>query len=376
MLLKRIFFIPVCLVFVFILFECKSPKNEEASTIVETIPRFPLKRGVNISHWLSQSKVRGEEREAFFTQKDVDFIADIGYDHIRIPIDEEQMWNEDGKKEASAFRLLHSAIAWAVEYELKVIVDLHILRSHHFNAEEKPLWTEPAAQEKFYQCWRDLSAELRKYPNEVLAYELMNEPVADCPDDWNQLIEKSIQVVRANEPQRFVVIGSNRWQSADTFDQLVVPENDPFIILSFHFYAPFLLTHHEASWTGIGPYAGPVKYPGLLVEDVDVAKIESEDLKQRIENGNGIFTKDSLELMMEKPIRMAKELNLQLYCGEWGCLPTVPRESFLSWYADMKSILEKNQIGWTNWDYKGGFGIVHRNNNQEPIDDLIEVLMK
>ncbi|NJN25173.1 MAG: glycoside hydrolase family 5 protein [Cyclobacteriaceae bacterium] len=354
---------------------CQPAKKETRSHEDEAI-RFPLERGVNVSHWLSQSKARGEDRKNFFTKADMDFIAEIGYDHIRLPIDEEQMWDEAGNKDAEAFALLHDAIGWANDNELKVIVDLHILRSHHFNSTEKPLWTDPGARERFYQCWRDLSSELAKHPNELVAYELMNEPVADKAEDWNRLIAKATEAIRATEPQRFVVIGSNRWQSADTFDELEVPKNDPYIILSFHFYEPFLLTHHQAGWTDIGDYHGPVKYPGLLVEEAQLEAIADTILREKIESRNGLYDKTRLEAMMQKPIQKAKELNLQLYCGEWGCMPTVPRESLLAWYDDMRSILEKHDIGWTNWDYKGGFGIIDRNRDNQSIEDLIEVLMK
>jgi len=375
--MRRLFFSVTLLGLIVTIFQCQSEKKEStAQNEKETSPRFTIKRGVNISHWLSQSRVRGPERKAFFTQKDVEFIDSIGYDHIRIPIDEEQMWDEQGNKETEAFSLLHDAIGWAAENHLKVIVDLHILRSHHFNEDEKPLWTEPAAQERFYQCWRELSTELKRYPIDLVAYELMNEPVADDPEEWNILVGKAASVVREQEPERFLVIGSNRWQSVFTFDELKVPENDKYIILSFHFYHPFLLTHHQASWTDIGPYSGPVQYPGLAVKDEDIAAITDESLKKRIIADNGIYTKDSLERMMEKPIRKAKELDLQLYCGERGCLPTVPRESFIQWYADVRSILESHDIGWTNWDYKGGFGVVDRRNGNKPIEDLIEVLLK
>ena len=44
--------------------------------------KFEVIRGTNISHWLSQSKSRGLEREKFFTQKDVQSIAQMGFDHI------------------------------------------------------------------------------------------------------------------------------------------------------------------------------------------------------------------------------------------------------------------------------------------------------
>lgn len=359
------------------LLQCNTHQKEAKSVEAEAEkPRFEIEKGVNISHWLSQSKVRGAERKAIFTEDDVRFISELGYDHIRIPIDEEQMWNLEGMKETEAFELLHSGIRWALEKELNVIVDLHILRSHHFNADEKPLWTDPAAQERFFQCWRDLSSELSKYPTSEVAYELMNEPVADDPEDWNDLVAKATGVVRENEPKRFIVIGSNRWQSVKTFDDLKVPEGDPYIILSFHFYEPFLLTHHQASWTSIGAYEGPVTYPGLLVDSADLEGIKDESLRAQISRRNGVYNKDELEKLMLKPIQKAKDLNLQLYCGEWGCLPTVSRKSFLHWYGDMHDIMEKHNITWTNWDYKGGFGVVDRKLDDAPIEDLIEVLMK
>lgn len=375
--MKNLIFIVLAFVSWAFLSNCQGRKSEKAQTSEgNDIPVFQMKRGVNISHWLSQSRVRGADRAAFFTKTDVDFIAHIGYDHIRIPVDEEQLWNEAGEKEPEAFELLHNAIGWASDNQLRVVVDLHILRSHHFNESEKPLWTDPNAQERFFQCWRELSEELRKYPNNLVAYELMNEPVADDPEEWNVLVGNAAKTVRINEPERFLVIGSNRWQSVHTFDELKVPENDPHIILSFHLYEPFLLTHHEASWTSIGAYSGPVKYPGQLVEPEDLATIADASLRELIENRNGYYTIDSLEKLLEKPLRKARELNLQLYCGEWGCLPTVPRESLLQWYTDVRTILEKHNIAWANWDYKGGFGIVDRRNNNQPIDDLIEVLLK
>ncbi len=47
---------------------------------------FTIRRGTNIAHWLSQSEKRGEERRAFFQEKDVAYLADLGFDHLRIPV--------------------------------------------------------------------------------------------------------------------------------------------------------------------------------------------------------------------------------------------------------------------------------------------------
>ena len=333
---------------------------------------FEIHRGVNISHWLSQSGRRGQERREFFGDKDVALIASLGYDHIRLPVDEEQLWDEAGNREPEAFALLHNGIGWAKKNGLRIVVDLHILRSHHFNAAEKPLWTDPKAQEKFLQLWRELSSELKKYPVSLVAYELMNEPVADDPEDWNRLVAKAVAVVRAGEPHRTIVIGSNRWQSVGTFDQLRIPEGDRNIILSFHFYSPMLITHHQASWTSVGKYKGPVKYPGLLVKDEDMDGL-SDEVARIVKGNNGTYDRQRLEALLAKPLALSRKLDLPLYCGEWGAISRCRRQARMNWYADVCANLEKHGIAWANWDYKGGFGIV--TGGGQPDRELIDVLL-
>lgn len=348
-----------------------SAKPAERGTSRPAAAAFAIHRGINISHWLSQSRRRGEARRSFFQEEDVKFIAGRGFDHIRLPVDEEQLWDEDGTREAEAFGLLHDAIRWCKTHNLRIVVDLHILRSHHFNAKEKPLWTDPSAQARFLRLWRDLSSELGQYPAGLVAYELMNEPVADDPEDWNRLVEKAVGAIRKMEPDRTIVIGSNKWQSAGTFDVLRAPEGDKNIILSFHFYTPMLLTHYKASWTGVGKYTGPVNYPGRIVDPKDLEKLP-EEIARIGRRNNGVYNRDVFEALVQKPLRKARALNLPLYCGEWGCLPTTPRNARMQWYRDVRSVLEKNGIAWANWDYKGGFGI--RGRNGRPDEEFIDVL--
>ena len=321
--------------------------------------KFEVKRGTNLAHWLSQSNRRGVERQQFITKQDIISIAEMGFDHVRLPIDEEQMWDENGKRYEDAFQLMVNCIEWCAESDLKVIVDLHILRSHHFNATEKPLWTDPAEQEKFYELWGDLSNALIKYPDSLLAYELMNEAVADDPELWNNLVKNSVARIRAIEPERTIVIGSNRWQSVDTFDELKIPPNDQNILLSFHFYEPFLLTHFNASWTSLKGYKGPVHYPGTILSQEEYDQLP-EELKKVSKNWiDREYDKAWIREAWQKPISKAKDLGLPLYCGEFGVIAGPPEKEMYKWYSDMIDLFEENGIGYANWNYKSGsFGLI------------------
>lgn len=338
---------------------CK-PGSSTRQTAAETYPSFRIMRGTNIAHWLSQSKQRGEERKTFFTEKDIRFIDSVGFDHIRIPIDEVQMWDSTGKRYDDAFTLLNNSLEWCRKYGLRAIVDLHILRSHHFNAKEKPLWTKPEEQDKFISLWKDLSSFLHEWPAGMVAYELMNEPVADDPEQWNALVARLFDTIRTLEPVRVMVIGSNRWQSATTFDHLKIPANDTNIILSFHFYEPFFLTHYKAPWTELKDFTGEVSYPGQIV------------LNSKIAEQQRVYNRDTLVKMMQKPIHLADSLNLPLYCGEFGVIYLAPVEPKLAWYRDMVSIFEEHGIAYANWNYKaGGFGIVDKDiNPDQPVIDI------
>ena len=297
--------------------ECKKTEPPKCCT-----QKFTIQRGVNASHWLSQTTIRGEERAAYMSERDFKRIADMGFDHVRLPVDEEQLWTETGEQEPEAFALLHQAIDWCLENNLKVIVDLHVLRSHHFNvADNRQLWEEDSAQQQFISFWKQLSDKLKDTPLNMVAYEPMNEAVSDNPEDWNKLINWVIVELRKLEPKRTIIMGSNNWQQPGTFPDLSVPENDPNIILSFHYYTPFPLTHYLAPWNPFHRYDGPISYPGQAIDTTLYAGMD-EELLELVKWHNGYFDREALEKDIMTAVNVAKKFNLPLYCGEFGAFPT------------------------------------------------------
>ncbi|HPY82673.1 MAG: glycoside hydrolase family 5 protein [Bacteroidales bacterium] len=339
------------------LFACSSPEKK-----VETTPdTFEITAGVNISHWLSQ--VYGfSDRATFFTKADVQLIDSLGFDHIRIPIDEKEMWNEDGTPISEAFSYLTHAIEWCLEYNIRVIVDLHIIRSFYFNAGneggENTLFSDPKEQEHFYSLWQELSDTLKRFPTHMVAYELLNEAVAENPEDWNTLVAHGVAVIREQEPTRIIFIGSNNWQIAATFPALRVPENDTNLVLSMHNYDPILFTHYKANWTEFSDFDDSVSYPGIIISEETYEKNKNKYPGFRgFEDGKNAYGPETFETIFKPALEKAQELGLPLYCGEFGALPYVKREHRLQYYRDIVSVFKKHSIAYTAWDYKGLFGI-------------------
>ncbi len=341
---------------------------------------FKIQKGTNLSHWLSQSEERGEARRQHIQEDDFARLAELGFDFVRIPIDEVQFWDEDGNKIQEAWDLLTGAIDLAIKYDLRVIVDLHIIRSHYFNAENEggaaanTLFTDEAAQQQLINMWYQLSKVLKHYSVDYVAYEFMNEPVADEHEQWNQLIAKVHKALRAREPRRTLVIGSNKWQGTWTFKHLRVPEGDKNIILSFHYYEPMILTHYGAWWTKTKDYKGNVTYPGVVVSQEDY-EAAPEEAKPGLQNYLREWNRETLHAEMADAIAVAEKYGLQLFCGEWGVYETVNRDWAYAWTRDMISVFNEFNIAWTTWCYDADFGFWDQAKHDYKDRKLVDILM-
>lgn len=314
---------------------------------------FAIKRGINVSHWLSQ--VNGgwyAERKIYFSELDVIFLKRAGFDHIRIPMDEVELWDEEGKKIRHSWEFLENAIVWCERHGLRVVVDLHVVRNQGVE-----LFSEADVQANYLDMWTGIMDSVGKFNNDLVGYEIMVQAAVDDPEDWNRLMRKVFSHVREREPERVIIIGANMWQQIRMFPFLDIPQGDENIILSFNYFNPFFLTHYNANWTPLQAYQGPVHYPGKTVEEKDL-KVYPQGFVNATKPYLAHFDASVIEDEMLVALRVAAKNGLRLYCGEWGCFEDAPREDRLRWYSDMVDVMGNLGIARANWDYKGSFGIM------------------
>ncbi len=57
----------------------------------------------------------------YFKKSDLKQLADMGFDHIRLPVDEKEIFDTNMEFVPATRQLVHDAIAWCKEYNMRLV---------------------------------------------------------------------------------------------------------------------------------------------------------------------------------------------------------------------------------------------------------------
>lgn len=339
-----------------------------------------LNRGINLGGFLSQCDHTEEHYASFITDDDIKKIAEVGFDHVRLPIDCDFFQNEDGKFIDAHFDMLDKIVKLCKEVGLNIILDLHKAPGYDFNdagnKEKNNLFVSEELQQAFLTLWDKISKTYGVYDH--VALELLNEVVEkENADLWNALIKRTVAVIRKNT-KNTIIYGGIQWNSAMTVKLLEKPEDDN-IIFTFHFYEPLWFTHQKAYWVPAMDPNETVHYPMTMDEFVEGSKklgYQGEIVEKAAKAGITTMGVPFLEFLINEAVEAAKAAGVPLYCGEFGVIDRAPLEDTVRWYADADEAFRIYDIGCAAWTYRGkDFGLVDE--HFAPIyDELISLWMK
>lgn len=323
-------------------------------------------RGINIGGWISQPvSYDTTHYETFITEKDIKDIADMGFDHIRLPIDYDIIQNEDETLNESGTKHIDDCIAWAQKYSLHMILDLHKTAGYSFDEQETAhsFFTDTALQDRFIHLWETLTARYGKF-HDMLAFELLNEIVDEnVVEKWNKIVHRCIEAIRKQAPTIKILVGGVQANSVSSV-KLLDPPYDNNIVYNFHCYEPMIFTHQNAYWVKGMPPGFKISYPQTAEEmEKETRKIDAfcpSPLFEINAVGQPFF-----EVLFGEAVNYANTYDVPLYCGEFGVIALADPNDALVWFADITAIFKKYGIGYAMWNYKNkDFGLV---------DDFISV---
>ena len=316
-----------------------------------------FQKGVNLGGWISQYYRRDEEYfNTFITEEDIEEIAALGFDHVRVPVDYNVLEDEEGNVLEAGFNHLEDCRRWCADRGLNMLIDLHECYGYSFDPlkdmDRRAFFYDEALQARFLNLWREIAERFKDHADQI-AFEPLNEIVLyDVAQAWNDLAGRYIKLMRSIIPDCRLVIGGVCYNSVLTVPLLDLPTTEG-IIYNFHCYEPLIFTHQGAYWVDGMPEDFRIGYPRTLEEYRQTGGILSADL------GGAVFTEGIREIgeaffedIFAPAIEKAAKDDVPLYCGEYGVIDLADNADKLRWLKDIHAVMNKHGIGRALWTYK------------------------
>jgi len=363
---------------VFLFLACVSSARAQniAQSYPFSVPAVRLahvRHGINLSEWFAQVyDSKGYTKEHFqnwTTASDIALIKSAGFDHVRLSVNPQPMIDAMRHHDGGAeyFGYLDAAVKMILDAGLAVEIDMH--PDSDFKAR---LSKEDDFVESFADFWRIVARHYSSWDSERVFFEILNEPEMRDRYRWYGVEAKLAEAIRLGAPQHTIIAPGGNWDDDDDmlFSQ---PLRDPNVIYVFHFYDPHIFTHQGATW---GAYywrwLKGLHYPSSPENAAQVAKDIPEALDRMyvVRYGQDHWDAARVDAEINQAAEWGKQYGVPLICNEFGVYRTFsdPQDR-ARWITDVRTSLERHNIGWTMWDYSGSFGVVTKKDGKATLDD-------
>jgi endoglucanase len=326
--------------------------------------QVPFHRGVNLTGWFQASTARQIQFRKF-TKKDFTDIKSLGCDVIRLPINMHGMTSGSPNYtiDPLLFSFLDSAVNWAEELQLYLLID-----NHSFDPASN---TSPDIGLILNKVWPQMAEHYKNRSNYII-YEVLNEPHGITNQLWGSIQQQSIDAIRSKDTRHTIIVGPSGFNSYNDLVQMPI-YTDPNLIYTFHFYDPFMFTHQGASWNTpsmVSLSGVPFPYNAATMPACP-ADLKGSWVEQALNNYPVDGTVAKVKALIDIAVNFRNARNVKIFCGEFGVyIPNSDPTQRAFWYKTVKDYLEEKGIPWTTWDYKGGFGLFTKGSNEKFESDL------
>jgi endoglucanase len=333
-----------------------------------------IRHGVNLSGWFAQvydpKGYTKEHLQAWTTASDIALIKSAGFDHVRLSVNPQPFMDAARHRDVSAelFGLLDAAIKMILDAGLAVEIDMH--PDSDFKAR---LAKEDEFVERFSDFWSMVAKRYAPFDPDLVFFEILNEPEMRDAYRWYGVEAKLAAAIRRSAPSNTIIAAGARW---DDDDDLVFlePLPDTNVVYVFHFYEPHIFTHQGATW---GAYywhwLKGLHYPSSPENAAQVATLlpEARDRMQVIRYGQDHWDAARIDAEITQVADWAKQRGVPLICNEFGVFRDFSEpQDRNAWIKDVRTSLERHNIGWTMWDYSGNFGVVTQKDGKATLDEM------
>jgi endoglucanase len=264
--------------------------------------------------------------ENYFTDADARYIASLGLNLVRIPINY-RLFEDDMNPRAiklDAFKHLDRVIKLCAAHGIYTIIDLHALpgcQNQHWHSDNPThlalLWKHKDFQDRTAVLWEAIASRYRDEPW-VAGYDLINEPADPTGEVVVPFFRRLMETVRKVDPAHILFIEGNTYAR------------------DFHGFDPswrnVVYTNHDYAGPGFisgGPYPG--------------------------ETGGRYYDGKTIEADFLEKSQFMIDNGLPIWVGEFGPVYTGDAQRDEMRYQllkDQLAIYDKHAVSWCIWLYR------------------------
>ena len=290
-----------------------------------------------------------EHFRTYITERDVENIKKMGFDHIRLGFDQIVAEESPYKYRGEIFDIIENFILSCRKYELNVVLNLHKAIGNYCDiSEDVGLLDSHELQQRFIALWEETEKRFSGY--NFVMFELLNELRDVDSEKWNMLAEKTINRIRSKNKTRKIIIGSKCWNSPDKLDELKLYD-DENIFYTFHMYSPVEFTHQQGVLQPAQLYYNrKMKYPSDDIERYrDFYRLRGNaDVYAGYDKMDINFLKDCMKGAVSFTKKHPDKI---LWCGEFGTIRHCDITSRENYMRDIIKICMENDIPYCVWNY-------------------------
>lgn len=220
------------------------------------------------------------------------------------------------------------------------------------------LYSDPAVLDKYVAFFKAFATHLSNTDPEKVFLQVINEPMAETSQAWDNVQLKLIPAIRSGAPNHTIIASSNLKVSANDWSNVrALPTTDIIedknVVYDFHFYEPLVFTHQGATWGWkLWQFMKDIPYPSTPEAVAPLLNaIQDAEARLAVENyGKENWNRNKLATILAPIADWAKANEVSVICTEFGAIPwTAPREARLIYLKDAREVLETYGIGWGLW---------------------------
>jgi endoglucanase len=309
-----------------------------------TAARLPRWRGFNLleKFWANP------EGNPPFRESDFDWMAQWGFDFVRLPMSYRCWTNPANWLELRDAELRHvdQAVEFGHQYGVHVNLNFHRAPGYCVNPPAEPLdlWKDAAALDACAFHWAHFAKRFKGIPNARVSFDLLNEPANIEEPTYVRIVTRLVEAIRAEDAGRLILADGL------SYGNKPVPGLAGLkIAQSAHNYEPFHLTHYRASWVNGQNWPEPAWPLHEEGKTWDRARLREAQIK---------------------PWKAIEAAGVGVHVGEWGAYQYTPHKVVLAWMRDCLTLWKEAGWGWALWNFRGSFGVLDSERQDVAYEDF------